>query len=137
MRSCFPAWFWMLLRSRLLEAIARGSLRAACQVCKLPTYNEWQCGPNLQSMFETLLYQSMMQKYKRAIEEEKVTAKINAEVLENRELLVKKDGNTRRYCDAFLRNERVFVVVDAIADFWGAAWDWQPSPCGLCDWCPP
>ena len=58
----------------------------------------------------------MMQKYKRAIDEEEGTAEINTEVLENWELLVKKDGNTRRYCDAFLKDERVFVVVDAIAD---------------------
>ena len=69
------------------------------------------------NVFETLLYQAMMQKYKRAIGKEKGTSKINAEVLENWELLVKKDGNTRWYRDAFLKDERVFVVVDAIADF--------------------
>ena len=38
-------------------------------------------------------------------------------MLENWELLVKKGGNTRQYCDAFLKDECVFVVVDAIADF--------------------
>ena len=68
-------------------------------------------------MFESLLYQSMMRKYKRAIDKEKKTVKINAEVLENRELLVKKDGDTGRYRDAFLKDERVFVVVVSIADF--------------------
>ena len=59
----------------------------------------------------------MMRKYKRAIDEEEETAEINTEVLENWELLVKKGGNTRRYRDAFLKDECVFVVVDAIADF--------------------
>ena len=38
-------------------------------------------------------------------------------MLENWELLVKKGGDTRQYCDAFLKDECVFVVVDAIADF--------------------
>ena len=38
-------------------------------------------------------------------------------MLEDWELLVKKGGNTRRYRDAFLKDECVFVVVDAIADF--------------------
>ena len=51
-----------------------------------------------------------------------MTAKINAEVLENWELLVKKGGNIRRYRDAFLKDEFVFVVVDAIADFGGQHW---------------
>ena len=59
----------------------------------------------------------MMRKYKRAIDKEKGTVEINAEVLENWELLVKKDGDTGRYRDAFLKDERVFVVVDTIADF--------------------
>ena len=68
-------------------------------------------------MFESLLYQSVMQKYKRTIDEEKGTVEINAQVLENWEFLVKKDGDTGRYRDAFLKDERVFVVVDAIADF--------------------
>ena len=58
-----------------------------------------------------------MRKYKRTIDKEKGTVEINAEVLENWELLVKKDGDTGRYRDAFLKDERVFVVVDTIADF--------------------
>ena len=58
-----------------------------------------------------------MQEYKWAIEEEEETAKIDADVLENWELLVKKGGNTRRYGDAFLKDKCLFAVVDAIADF--------------------
>ena len=68
-------------------------------------------------MFETVLDQSMMWKYKRAIDVEEETAEINAEVLENWELLVKKSGDTRRYRDVFLKDECVYVVEEAIADF--------------------
>jgi hypothetical protein len=50
----------------------------------------------------------MMRKYKWAIDEEEETAKINAEVLESWELLVKKGGDTKRYCDALLKDECAF-----------------------------
>jgi hypothetical protein len=43
--------------------------------------------------------------------------KIDVEVLENWELLIKKGGDARQYRDASLEDECVFVVVDAIADF--------------------
>ena len=68
-------------------------------------------------MFKTVLDQSMMQKYKREIEKEEETTKINADVLKHWELLVKKGGDTRRYCDALLKDKCVFVMEDAIADF--------------------
>ena len=117
MKLFHPLGFRMLLQTGLLGAISGVSLRVAPQVCGLSMYSEWQCGPNLRRVFETVLDQSMMQKDKRAIDEEEETAEINAEVLEIWELLVTKGGNNRRYCNAFLKNECVFVVVDSIADF--------------------
>ena len=59
----------------------------------------------------------MMREYKRAVEEGGETNRINAEVLENWELLVKKYGDTKRYRDAFLKDECVYMVERAIADF--------------------
>ncbi len=52
--------------------------------------------------------QLMMRKYKWAIDEEEETAKINAEVLESWELLVKKGGDTKWYRDALLKDECAF-----------------------------
>ena len=50
-------------------------------------------------------------------EEYKMSGFVNTKMLKNWELLVKKGGDTRRYRDAFLEDECVFVVVYAIADF--------------------
>ena len=68
-------------------------------------------------MFRTVLDKLMMQEYKKAIEEEEETTKISAYVLKNWELLVKKGGDTRRFCDALLKDKCGVVVEDAIADF--------------------
>ena len=80
-------------------------------------YGGLECGPNLQHVFRTVLDKLTMQEYKRAIKEEAETTKIDADVLENWELLVKKGGDTRLYCDALLKDKCVFAVENAIADF--------------------
>ena len=108
--------FRVLLWSGLLEATAEVSLRFARQA-KLSTYEVLECGPYLQRVFETVLDQSMMRKYERVVEEEEETNEINTEVLENWEFLVKKSGDTKRYRDAFLKDECVYMVERAIADF--------------------
>ena len=78
-----PLGLRLLLWSRLLEAISGVSLDVAHQACKLSPYSQWQCGLSLQRVFETVLDQSMMRKYKKTIEEEEEMTKwINAEVLE-------------------------------------------------------
>ena len=74
----FPLGFWVLLQSGLLKAVSGVSLQAVCQDRGLLTYSEWQRGPSLRRVFETVLDQSMMRKYKRAIDEEEETAGINA-----------------------------------------------------------
>ena len=51
------------------------------------------------------------------VEEGEETKEINAELLKNWELLVKKCGDTKRYRDAFLKDECVYMVERAIADF--------------------
>ena len=58
-----------------------------------------------------------MQKYKRAMKEEEATTKINKIVLVNWKLLIKMDGDTRQYCDAFLKDDCVFAVEEAINNF--------------------
>ena len=58
-----------------------------------------------------------MQKYKRAMKEEDEATKINKELLGNWKLLIKKDGDTRRYRDAFLKDDCAFAVKDTITDF--------------------
>ena len=68
-------------------------------------------------MFRTVLDKLMMQKYKRAMKEEEEMTEINKEELGNWKLLIKKDGDTRRYRDAFLKDECVFAVEEAIYDF--------------------
>ena len=115
-KSSRPLKFRVLLRFKLLEAIARVNLRFARQA-KLLTYGGLECGPNLQRVFRTVLDKSMMQRYKRAMKKEEETAKINKEVLGNWKLLVKKDGDTRRYRDAFLKDDCAFAVKDTITDF--------------------
>ena len=113
-----PLGFRVLLRSGLLEEIAGVSLSMAHQACKLSTHSEWQCGPSLQRVFESVLDQLMMQKCKKTIEEEEeMTEWINVEVLEGWEILVKKGGDTKRYHDALMKDECVLVVEHAIADF--------------------
>jgi predicted SAM-dependent methyltransferase len=82
-------------------------------------YSGWQCALSLQLVFDTVLDQSMMQKFKRMIEEEEemMTGWINTEVLEGWELLVKKGDDAMWYCDGLTEDECVFVVEHAIAHF--------------------
>ena len=86
-----PLGFRVLLQSGLLKAIAGVSL-CFSQQAKLLMYGGLECGPNFQRVFRTVLDELTMQEYKRAIEEEEETTKIDADVLENWELLVKKGG---------------------------------------------
>ena len=68
-------------------------------------------------MFDAMLDQSMMRKYKRVVEEEGNTSAINVNVEEGWELLVSKSGNPRRYRDALLKVECGYMVEGLIADF--------------------
>jgi len=54
--------------------------------------------------------------------EEEMTTFLNVEVLEKWELLVKKGGDTTRYRDVLMKDECVFVVQRAIADFGVQHW---------------
>ena len=75
-------------------------------------------------MFDNVLDQSMMRKYKRMVEEEGDTSAIIIEVEEGWELLVKKSGNPKRYRDALLKVKCGYLVEDLIADF--------GRRCGVC-----
>jgi hypothetical protein len=58
----------------------------------------------------------MMQFYKEAVKADD-TNTIHVEVEEGWKLLLRKDGDTRRYRDALLKDECSHLVEDAIAEF--------------------
>ena len=68
-------------------------------------------------MFYEVLDQSMMRKYKWVVVEEGDTITIDVNVEEGWELLVKKSGDPKRYCDALLKVKCSYLVEDLIADF--------------------
>ena len=57
-----------------------------------------------------------MQMYKEAIEEDD-TNKMHVEVEEGWKLLLRRGGDTQRYCDALLKDKCTYLVEDAIAEF--------------------
>ena len=59
----------------------------------------------------------MMRMYKRAVEEEEGTTKIDEEVLGCWEMLVMKGGGTDRYRVIFIKEECSGAVKDTITDF--------------------
>jgi hypothetical protein len=67
-------------------------------------------------VYRTVLGQSMMQMYKDAVKEDD-TNKMYAEVEEGWKFLLRKDGSTRRYRDALLKEKCAYSVKDAIAEF--------------------
>ena len=75
-----PIGFGVLLRSGLLEATADVCLRFARQA-QLSTWGGLQVGPNLLRVYGTVLWRSMMQRYKEAVEEDD-TNKMHVEVEE-------------------------------------------------------
>ena len=74
-----PLGFGVLLRSGLLQATADVSLRFA-RKAQLSTWGRLQCVPNMRHVFDAVLDQSMMRKYKRVVEEEVDTSGINVDV---------------------------------------------------------
>ena len=97
-----PIGFGVLLRSGLLEATVDVGLRFARQA-QLSTWGGVPHGPNLLRLYRTMLGRSMVQMYKAAVEEDD-TNKMHAEVEEGWKLLLRKDGSTRRYRDALLKD---------------------------------
>ena len=63
-----------------------------------------------------MLNRLMMQMYKEAVEEEETKA-IHVEVEAGWELLLRKDGDTKRYRDAPLKNVQTYLVQEMIFDF--------------------
>jgi hypothetical protein len=110
-----PIGFGVLLWSGLLKATVDVGLRFAWKA-QLSTWCDVPHGRNLLQLYRTVLGRSMMQMYKAAVEEDD-THKIHAEVEEGWKLLLRKDGNPRRYRDAILKRQCGYLVEDAIAEF--------------------
>ena len=107
-----PIGFGVLLWSGLLEATADVCLWFARQA-QLSTYGGFQVGPNLLRVYRTVLGRAMMEMYKEAVWEDENIA-MHVEVEEGWKLLLRKDGNTRRYHDALLKDECAYLVEEAI-----------------------
>ena len=98
-----PIGFGVLLRSGLLEATVDVGLSFAWQA-QLSTWGGVPHGPNLLRLYRTVLGRLMMKMYKAVVKEDD-TNEMHTEVEEGWRLLLRKDGSTRRYREALLKDK--------------------------------